>query len=466
MKKLIFLFFALNFLPFNISAQYESKNIELLSNWKDEIFDYSGLDAHYNSVWGWYDATKKREYAILGGKNGTYFIEVTNPKNPILRDYVKGKQSNCIWREYKSYKNYAYLISDDAPPNSFQIVDMSYLPDSVNVVYDSNDIFETAHTLYIDKDILYCAHVRQKDGTKASMAAYSLENPEKPKLLRTLNEDYPFIKTVHDMFVRNDTIYASAGFQGLYIFKLTEDNRFLMLGSITSYTQAGYNHSSWLTPDGKTLVFCDEVPEALPVKIADVSDITDIKITADFVSNPGATAHNPYIVGEKYLILAYYQDGIQIYDIGNPYTPVRTAYFDTHPQNENNYDVGKNYNGCWGAYPFLPSGNLLASDRQNGLFVLDAGLKALIKPLKPFEFKIYPNPFNDKFTIQLPDTLEQINVSVTDFSGKILFKETIFLDGVNYFDLTMKSTLSNGIYYLNITGNGIDLSQKILRFKD
>nr|MBA3900257.1 choice-of-anchor B family protein [Bacteroidota bacterium] len=220
MKNYILIFTSLFFASISLMAQqYDAQNIDFKSNWKDESFDHTTMETFYNSIWGWHDHSKRREYGILGGKDGTYFIEVTNPENPVFRAYVKGKQSNCIWREFKTYKNYAYLISDDAPPNSFQIVDMSYLPDSVHVVHDSNEIFETAHTLYIDGDKLYCAHVRKKDGTYYSMAVYSLADPKNPVLLRALSDDYPEIDQVHDMFVRNDTVYASTGFQGLHIFK-------------------------------------------------------------------------------------------------------------------------------------------------------------------------------------------------------------------------------------------------------
>jgi choice-of-anchor B domain-containing protein len=462
MIKHIFLLLFTTLISGNLIAQYNSEHINLFSTWKDTSLDHTKLDANYNSVWGWHDQEKKREYAIVGGINGTYFIEVTNPETPLFRAYVKGKKNNCIWREFKTYGHYAYLVSDDAPHNSFQIVDMSYLPDSVHLVHDSNDIFQTAHTLYIDGDILYCAHVRTKDGTYHPMAAYSLADPKNPVLLRSLSQDYPSINMVHDMFVRNDTIYASAGFQGLFILKFNADKKFELLGSITGYIGAGYNHSSWLTPDGKTLVFCDEVPEALPVRIADVSDITDIKITADFVSNQGATAHNPYIVGDKHLVVAYYQDGVQIYDISNPAKPIRTGYFDTHPQNEKSYTPGSNYNGCWGAYPFLPSGILLASDRQNGLFILDAGFNAAVKP-KEFIFKIYPNPFTELITIQLPDTAGIIQVKCFDYTGKTVYTNTVNLDGLNLFDIRLPQNLNAGIYFINISGLGLNLHKKILK---
>ena len=42
------------------------------------------------------------------------------------------------------------------------------------------------------------------------------------------------------------------------------------------------------------------------------------------------------------------------------------AYYDTSPDYE-----GGEFEGCWGAYPFLPSGLILATDQQTGLHILE-----------------------------------------------------------------------------------------------
>lgn len=68
---------------------------------------------------------------------------------------MTSKIKNAIWREYKTYKNYAYQVSDDGGPNHFDIIDLSYLPDSVHVAYTGNDIFRTAHTIFIDGTRMY-----------------------------------------------------------------------------------------------------------------------------------------------------------------------------------------------------------------------------------------------------------------------------------------------------------------------
>jgi hypothetical protein len=69
---------------------------------------------------------------------------------------------------------------------------------------------------------------------------------------------------------------------------------------------------------------------------------------------------------DDFLVTAYYADGIVVHDAKNPDKLVEVAYFDTSP----NFSGG-GYNGSWGAYPFLPSGVILASDIEEGLYILE-----------------------------------------------------------------------------------------------
>ena len=223
MKKNYFLFLIIAVsISFNLSAQYSSQNIFFVGQWYNPAQPPEPTyGIKYNSVWGWVDtADSNREYAILGSGLGTHIIDISNPTAPIEVDFVPGRQTGCIWREYKTYGKYLYAISDDVVPNSFQIMDLSYLPDSVKIVHDDNSIFERAHTLFIENDLLYVGSPKENSfGLAYSMAVYSLSNPELPTLLRTLNQDDPSITWVHDMYVRNDTVYASCGYQGLFFYK-------------------------------------------------------------------------------------------------------------------------------------------------------------------------------------------------------------------------------------------------------
>ncbi|MFY9308994.1 MAG: choice-of-anchor B family protein [Bacteroidia bacterium] len=471
MKRYYLLLFALILLAFSANAQYSNQNVSLLSHWfnPDEVAEPQ-LGIKYQGVWGWVDVYDGKEYAIIGSSSGTYIIDVSTPTAPVVRDYVPGRRDQCIWREYKTYGNYLYASSDDQSPNSFQIMDLSYLPDSVHVVHDDVTIFERAHTLYIDGDKLYCGSVTLPNGSGYhSMAVYSLANPEYPTLLRTLHQDDSTISFAHDMFVRNDTVYASCGYQGLFIYKFNADTTFSLINSLTSYPEQGYNHSSFLAPDGRTLIFCDEVPRDKPVKLLDVSDLQNMSVTSTFKSNEGATPHNPYIFGSNKAVIAYYQDGVQIYDIGNPAAPVRTGYFDTDTLDgpNNNYNPsGTAYHGCWGAYVDLPSGILLASDMQNGLFVLNADLALGTNDTQNAstgKATIYPNPAADNVSVMLQlKNKDELSMEVFDITGrKITGKKEVALPGSSV-KIIQTEHLSPGVYIIKITGKEINYAQQLI----
>ena len=473
MKKIYFLLLPILF-SYSLRAQYSSQNISLIGHWYNPAQIAEPVyGIKYNSIWGWVNSKNNVEYAILGSGSGTHFIDLSDPSKPKEIDFVKGKRNQCIWREYKTYKNYLYAISDDASPNSFQIIDMSYLPDSVHVVYDGTDIFERAHTLLIDGDHLYVASVKQtvSAGKIYSMAVYSLANPAKPVLLRDLNADDPAINAVHDMLVRNDTVYASCGNDGLFIYLYDKNaNTFKTINSVEFYPGQGYNHSSALTPDGRTLVFCDEVPRDLPVKIVDISDIHNISIDTIFKSAEGPTPHNPYMKGKSHVVIAYYQDGLQIFDISNKKFPVKTGYFDTDTIDgpANNYNpTGTAYHGNWGAYVDLPSGYILASDMQNGLFVLNASLALGISNhtndiLSPVS--VYPNPATNLVSIQFQlQKATILSFDVLDMTGRLLMRRTEHVPVGKVTEIVDLGAFEQGMYLIRISGQEVSSSSKVVK---
>ncbi|MBP6523726.1 MAG: hypothetical protein KA251_12090, partial [Saprospiraceae bacterium] len=69
-----------------------------------------------------------------------------------------------------------------------------------------------------------------------------------------------------------------------------------------------------------------------------------------------------YING--YLVTSFYTDGVKITDVHRPDNMVEVGSVDTWSGPHGGF------NGCWGVSPFLPSGTIVASDIQGGLFVI------------------------------------------------------------------------------------------------
>ncbi len=453
-----------------ISAQpYSSQNINLLSLIDPHPGTGVGPDGRkYAGCWGWKQPVTNKEYAIVGSSIGTYFIDVTTPSTPSVCAFVPGKQG-CTWREIKTYQNYCYVVSDDGSPNTFQIIDMAALPATVTVVHDDKTYFERGHTIWIDNDKMYIGSTTYSVGNTpaySSMNLYSLATPSAPVLLRSLNTDFPSITTVHDMFVRNDTIYASCGNQGLYILKyIVSVGNFIQLGSYTGYAFSGYNHSSYITANGKNLVFCDEVPAALPIKIVDVQNPANVQPASTFIPHIKTTPHNPYVLGNNLVVVACYQDGLNIYNISNPNNVYNVGFFDTYPQGGFNTGDYQNadYRGNWGAYPYLPSGIIIATDMQNGVFLLDAGAAAVSTGIKTNTISqtnmlFYPNPANDRISLNYSTN----NISVVQIKNAMgqLFFEKRFAGSIH--DYINVTDLASGTYLISIVENDNVTTKKLI----
>ncbi len=454
----------------NPKAQiFQSYNITMISRIDPNIGDQAVDGRRYSGCWGWYQASKNKEYAISGTSNGTYFIDVSVPTTPSVSAFVQGQQQST-YRELKTYQNYCYIISDESGNRKFQIVDMQYLPDSIKVVYSDSTYFKRGHTIWIDQDKMYIGAMLDDSLHFSPMALFSLATPTAPVLLRQLQQDMPNINYVHDMYVRNDTIFASCGDQGLYVFKYNSSlNKFTQLGSYTNYQSHGYNHSSTLTQDGKHLLFCDEVPGGLPVHFVNVQNLSNIQPVQDFHPMPKTTPHNPFMKGH-FVVISSYQDGLFIYDVSQPNSISLAGYFDTYPQGGEswNNDYGtSDYRGNWGAYPFLPSGIIIANDMQNGVFILNASAAYTTTVKNPVglsetlpaerELVLFPNPANECASVYF-GTNSSVQLTIQNMLGQCVYKNTYDHSMGTKLDLR---SFENGTYILTVKSDGAVKTKKL-----
>jgi len=468
MKKILLFAFFITSILTSAQTTYPSQNISLISmlNPNNGTIGIGGDGRRYSGSWGWFQATTNKEYAIVGASNGVYFIDVTIPATPSVCAFVPGK-GGCTWREIKTYQNYCYVVSDDASPNKFDIYDMSTLPATVTIVHSGKTYFERGHTVWIDGNKMYVGGVTYSTTSTSPMNVYSLATPTAPVLLRSLNQDLPSISYVHDMYVRHDTVFASCGYQGLYVLKFNSNNTFTQLGTYSGYAGSAYNHASMLTQNGKYLLFCDEVPAAQPIRFINVQNFANIQPVQTFNPHPNTTPHNPYLIGNNTAIVSCYQDGLNIYDISSPGNATLAGYFDTHPQggfNVNNY-FSADYRGNWGAYPYLPSGIIIAQDMQNGIFILDPtaaynNISTSVKTNKKIksDFIFYPNPASDVIVVN-HKSIAISKLELRNFLGQLIFEKE-YENGINdYLDLTK---YANGSYVISLQENGTITNKKLI----
>tara|TARA_B100001093_G_scaffold498819_1_gene547390 strand:- start:221 stop:2962 length:2742 start_codon:yes stop_codon:yes gene_type:complete len=342
------------FLLFVFTAKSQpSLNINLLSN-----LDYNN---DLSDVWGY--ANDAGEYALVGLYNGISVVNVTNPYDPVELGFFNGPES--IWRDLKTWGNYLYCINDEDGDGGagLQILNLEELINGVNnptYIENMSLGFETAHNIYIDENgVLY---VFGADYGIGGALMYDLvANPENPPLLGVFNDYY-----LHDGMARGDTLWGGAINDGVFtVIDVSDKQNPSIIGSHA--TPNNFSHNCWISDDGDYLFTTDEVSGAY-VAAYDVSNLNDIeevdRIQA-WSPQTNVIPHNTHVDGD-FIVTSYYADGVSVVDVSNPSNMVEVGYYDT----SEDYS-GDGFNGAWGAYPWLPSGNILVTDIETGLYVLE-----------------------------------------------------------------------------------------------
>lgn len=334
--------------PFQLFSQ-ENFNLEMRSQ-----LPFPGKSCA--NIWGYVD-NLNNEYALLGTSTGLSIVDVTDPENPILRFNVNGV--NNFWREVKTWGDYAY-VTTEGDGGGLTIVDLSALPDTVvSRVYFGDgaiqDELSTIHALHIDNGYAYIYGSNIGEGGAIFL---NLEDPWNPVFEGIYDELY-----IHDGIVWGDTLWASHIFDGFMgVIDVSDKSNPISLAQ--QETPNSFTHNTWLTSDRKTVLTTDEVSNSYLTAYR-IDNINNIQELDRYQTSPGSgtIVHNTHVYND-YAVTSWYTEGVVIVDAHRPENLIPVAKNDFSPLE------GDGFNGCWGVYPYLPSGNIIASDIEEGLFVL------------------------------------------------------------------------------------------------
>jgi choice-of-anchor B domain-containing protein len=422
----------------------EKKNIVLLDKqFEDSLVTNTSL-SRYSGCWGF--EWNKEEYAAIGSTEGTHFYQLSKENKLIPAGFVEGRfvSSLVIHREIKTYQNYAYTICDEGN-SSLQIIDLSYLPDSVVKVADIQNIdFGKVHNLFIDTAnalLFACRVIPIVAGNPLSlipMRVFSLVDPINPVLVWEGPSDIP---EVHDCYVRDNIAILNCGTDGLRVYDFTNPVSPVYLSNLTFYPDQGYNHQGWLSPNKQTYIFADET-NGKRVKKCSVDANYNIQLEQLFGTNyeNNSVPHN-IMCTDEFAFVAYYNEGLRIFNIMN--NPYEIAYYDTYTQTSS-----FQMNGAWGVYSNYPSERIIVSDRQNGLFLV-AFDRTVFEIEATDEFSMYPNPVisNESFTIRTAeDDISEFSVSIFNGFGQIILTQEVV--DQSYYTLNCPDV--NGVFTIRI----------------
>ena len=138
-----------------------------------------------------------------------------------------------------------------------------------------------------------------------------------------------------------------------------------------SYPNVVYSHQGWLTEDQGHFYMNDELDEldgktdGTRTLIWDVADLDDPQLVTEHVSENKASDHNLYILGNL-MYQSNYLSGLRVLDISDVANPVEVGFFDSVPAGTDKPGFG----GSWSNYPYFPSGSIVITSMNEGLFVL------------------------------------------------------------------------------------------------
>lgn len=358
-----------------------------------------------NDIWGWTDPTTQKEYALIGMSNGTSFVDITDPVNPIFLGMLPehnfdnpGKANNngrvyhdgakSIWRDIKVYSNHAYIVSED-PEHGMQVFDLAELR---NVASPPTTFTETghyagigsAHNLVINEATGFAYAVGADSGnmtcTQGGLHIIDLSNPATPVYAGCFDDE----AYTHDAqcviyngpdsdYEGKEICFNSNSYQNNNAVVIVDvnDKANPSLISRTDYNNSQYTHQGWLTEDHKYFITNDELDELnfgtnTKTFIWNVQDLDNPVLIGTYEHAGKSIDHNLYIV-DKYVYESNYTSGLRILDLSDVENGNLTevGYFDTYVS-----DNGTTFNGSWSNYPFFPSGNIIISDITNGLFIV------------------------------------------------------------------------------------------------
>ena len=315
-----------------------------------------------NDIWGWVDP-EGTEYALVGLQAG---VAIVNVDKDTIEEVARVASVSNTWRDIKTYDHYAYVSTE--ANIGLLIIDLQYLPDSVKTYTWMDSLptdnglreFRRAHNLWIDEfGILYIIGSNINSGGVIMMDIK--DDPLKPAFIAMAPSVY-----AHDCYTRDSIIYSAEIYAGnLSIYDAHDPQDIKLIGS--TKTPDEFTHNVWLSDDGQTAFTTDERANAY-ITSYDISDPENIKELDRFSEiskiNMGNVPHN-VLVWNDWVVASYYANGTIVLDGARPDNLIMVGNFDSFLGQEGGFP------GVWGTYPFLPSGKIISSDRNSGLYVFE-----------------------------------------------------------------------------------------------
>lgn len=375
------------------ASHFGCSNVNLLSFLPiEEIGGDRGV--RMNDIWGWTDSKTGKEYALVGRINGTSFVDVSNPTNPVYvanLPMTEGSRANA-WRDIKVYKNHAYVVADNAGEHGIQVVDLTKLRDFEGspMTLEEDTIYDKVHSVHnivINEDTGFAYAVGSSGGGQTcggGLHMVNIQDPKNPTFAgcfadpSTGRSGTGYTHDAQcvtyegpDKEYQGEEICIGANETAISIANVSDKENPQAL-STASYPDYAYVHQGWFTEDQRYFFQNDELDELTGnvdrtrTLIWDLSDLDDPQFVDEYFFDNSASDHNLYIKGNT-MYQSNYVSGLQVVDISDPKNPKKVGYFDTEPFGEDT----PGFAGTWSNYPYFESDIIIMTSSTEGLFILE-----------------------------------------------------------------------------------------------
>ncbi len=345
-----------------------------------------------NDIWGWTDPENGDEYALMGGIEGTAFVDISDPKRPDVLGILPTRSTDGgdFWRDIKVFEDHAFIVSEN-DDHGMQVFDLTQLRDvSERTVFTETavyDEFGSAHNVNINEDTGF-AYAIGTSTCAGGLHMVDVNDPDSPKFAGCF-EDAGYIHdtqcVVYDgpdaehqgreICFNSNAEIPESGFANientLSIVDVTDKENPVQL-SRTFYDGDGYSHQGWLTPDQEDFLHGDELDELFgevdetTTRVWDVRDLDAPYVNGVYGNGTTSIDHNLYTEADR-AFASNYTSGLRIFDTSDSADGElsETGFFDVYPENDNASFEG----GTWSNYPYFKK-VVAVSSIDRGLFIL------------------------------------------------------------------------------------------------
>ena len=345
-----------------------------------------------NDVWGWTDPETSRDYAIVGRMDGTSFVDVTDPVNPVVVGNLPKTESSpgSAWRDMKVYRDHVYIVADGAADHGMQVFDLTRLRGfsgtmltfDVDVHYDR---VSSVHNIVINEETGFAYAVGASGGGDTcggGLHMIDIREPKNPTFAGCFADPNTGRRGTgysHDAqcvtYSGPDEEHAGreicfgSNETALSVADVTDKEDPVVLGMAT-YPNVAYTHQGWLTEDQSYFYMNDELDEVQGMVsntrtlIWDVRDLDEPLLLKEHFTENRSSDHNLYIRGSL-MYQSNYNSGLRVFDITDVENPREVAFFDTVPGEDS-----PSMDGSWSNYPFFESGIVVVTSGRQGMFLV------------------------------------------------------------------------------------------------